>query len=41
MGMHEGLEWLPVRSEPDLVEPLVCDASNHDRRADQQDDLDA
>jgi hypothetical protein len=30
MGMHEGLEWLPVRTEPDHVEPLVCDTDHHD-----------
>jgi hypothetical protein len=41
MGMHEGLEWPPAKNEPDQVQPLVCDASNRDRRSDQQDDLDA
>jgi hypothetical protein len=41
MGMHEGLEWPPERSEPNQEQPLACDVSNRDRRFDQQDDLDA
>jgi len=39
--MHEGLEWPPVSKESDQGQLPVCDASNRDRRADQQDDLDA